>query len=80
MEKTESSRKIEHHTDWCSSMATSVKKDGSLRVCLDPKRLNLKAMTTQDTNPGETKSRVCRLTCFLEDGRQSWLLVYTSRR
>ena len=33
-------RKIEHHTDWCSSITTSVKKDGSLRVCLDPKRIN----------------------------------------
>ena len=33
-------RKIEHHTDWCSSITTSVKKDGSLRVCLDPERLN----------------------------------------
>ena len=33
-------RKIEHHTDWCSSITTRVKKDGSLRVCLDPKRLN----------------------------------------
>ena len=33
-------RKIEHHTDWCSSIATSVKRDGSLRVCLDSKRLN----------------------------------------
>ena len=29
-------RKIEHHTDWCSSITTSVKKDRSLRVCLDP--------------------------------------------
>ena len=25
-------RKIEHHTDWCASITTSVKKDGSLRV------------------------------------------------
>ena len=33
-------RKIEHHTDWCSSITTSVKKDGSLLVCIDPKRLN----------------------------------------
>ena len=35
-------KKIEHHTDWsrCSSIATSVKKDGSLRVYLDPKRLS----------------------------------------
>ncbi len=33
-------RKVEHHVDWCSSITTSVKKDGSLRMCLDPKRLN----------------------------------------
>ena len=33
-------RKIKKHTDWCSSMTTTVKKDGSLRMCLDPKRLN----------------------------------------
>ena len=33
-------RKIEHHTDWCSPIATTVKKDHSLRVCLDLKRLN----------------------------------------
>ena len=33
-------RKVQHHTDWCSSLTTSMKKDGSLRLCLDPKRLN----------------------------------------
>ena len=33
-------RKIQHNTDWCRSLTTSVKKDGSLRLCLDPKRLN----------------------------------------
>ena len=33
-------RNIEHHRDWCSSITTSVKKDGSLRVCLDHKGLN----------------------------------------
>ena len=33
-------RKVQHNTDWCSSLTTSVKKDGSLRLCLDPKRLN----------------------------------------
>ncbi|KAI0220548.1 hypothetical protein LSAT2_027945 [Lamellibrachia satsuma] len=35
-------KKIEHYSDWsrCSSIATSVKKDGSLRVCLDRKRLS----------------------------------------
>jgi transposase InsO family protein len=33
-------RKVEYHTDWCSSITTAIKKDGSIRVCLDPKRLN----------------------------------------
>ena len=30
----------DHHTDWCSSITCSVKKDGSLRLCLDPRKLN----------------------------------------
>ena len=33
-------RKVEYHTDWCSSMTTVIKKDGSIRICLDPRRLN----------------------------------------
>ena len=40
MENDGSMRNIEHHTIWCSSITTSVKKGGYLRVCLDPKRLN----------------------------------------
>ena len=33
-------RKVDEHTDWCSSLAYSTKKDGSIRVCHDPQRLN----------------------------------------
>ena len=33
-------RKVTEHTDWCSSLAYSVKKDGSLRICIDPQKLN----------------------------------------
>ena len=40
MEENGVIKKIEHHTDWCSSIATSVKQEGSLRVCFDLKRLN----------------------------------------
>ena len=29
-------RKVDEHTDWCSSLAYSTKKDGSIRVCIDP--------------------------------------------
>jgi hypothetical protein len=32
--------KVREHADWHSSLVTSIKKDGSLRVCLDPKKLN----------------------------------------
>ena len=58
-------RKIEHHTDWCSSITTSMKKDGSLRVCLDPKRLNdslkrctHKIATLEELNPRFAEARV----------------------
>ena len=51
-------RRVEHHTDWCSSMTTAVKKDGSLRLCLDPRRLNdamkrcpHKTPTLEEINP-----------------------------
>ncbi|XP_014663369.1 PREDICTED: uncharacterized protein K02A2.6-like [Priapulus caudatus] len=51
-------RKVTHHTDWCSSITTAIKKDGSIRVCLDPKRLNKnlkrcphKIQTLEEVNP-----------------------------
>ena len=40
MEKQGVIRKVSEHTDWCSSLAYSVKKDGSLRICIDPQKLN----------------------------------------
>lgn len=40
MEKQNVIVRVNEHCDWCSSLATSVKKDGSLRICLDPKKLN----------------------------------------
>ena len=65
MEKDGITRKIEHHTDWCSSITTSMKKDGSLRVCLDPKRLNdslkrcpHKIPTLEEFNPEFAEARV----------------------
>jgi len=33
-------RKVSTHTDWCSSITYVTKKDGSLRICLDSKKLN----------------------------------------
>lgn len=51
-------RKVEQHTDWCSSLACSTKKDGSLRICLDPQKLNSslkrcphKIPTVEELNP-----------------------------
>lgn len=51
-------RKVEEHTDWCSSLAYGTKKDGSLRICLDPKKLNAslkrcphKIPTVEELNP-----------------------------
>ena len=51
-------KKVNEHTDWCSSLAFSTKKDGSLRICLDPQRLNdnikrcpYKIPTVDEINP-----------------------------
>ena len=58
MEKQGVIRKVSEHTDWCSSLAYSVKKDGSLRICIDPRKLNQalkqcphKVPTLEELNP-----------------------------
>ena len=33
-------RRVTQHTEWCSSLAFATKSDGTLRVCLDPAKLN----------------------------------------
>ena len=40
MEQQSIIRRVEEHTDWCSSLAFSTKSDGSIRICLDPSKLN----------------------------------------
>lgn len=57
-------KRVDHHTDWCSSMTISVKKDGTLRLCLDPKRLNQnlrrcphKIPTLEEITPGFTGAK-----------------------
>ena len=40
MVKNKIIRKVTEPTDWVSSLAYSHKKDGSLRICLDPRHLN----------------------------------------
>ena len=49
---------INEHSDWCSSLVYVTKNDGSLRICLDPKKLNKslkriphKIPTTEEINP-----------------------------
>ncbi|KAL6486114.1 hypothetical protein MHYP_G00055060 [Metynnis hypsauchen] len=58
-------RKVEHHTDWCSSLAYSTKKDGSLRMCLDPQKLNAslkrcphKIPTVEELNPKFANAKI----------------------
>ena len=38
-------RKVDEHTYWVSSLAYTTKRDGSLRICLDPQKLNKDAHT-----------------------------------
>ena len=40
MVKNKMIRKVTEPTDWVSSLTYSYKKDGSLRICLEPRHLN----------------------------------------
>lgn len=58
-------QKVEHHTDWCSSLAYSTKKDRSLRIFLDPQKLNAslkrcphKIPTVEELNPKFTNAKI----------------------
>ena len=58
-------RKVMDHVDWCSSLTYATKKDGTLRICLDPQRLNdaLKRCphqnpTLEELNPRFSGARV----------------------
>ena len=58
-------RKVSEHSDWCSSLVTTQKRDGSLRVCIDPKVLNTslkrcphKIPTVEELNPKFSNAKV----------------------
>ena len=57
-------RKVDTHTDWCSSLTYAIKQDGSLRVCLDPQKLNKslkrcphKIPTIEEITPAFSKAK-----------------------
>ncbi len=57
-------RPVTTHTDWCSSLTYAAKKDGSLRICLDPQKLNQalkrcphKIPTVEEITPAFTKAK-----------------------
>ena len=50
--------KVDHHTDWCSSATYVNKNEVTIRICLDPQKLNLalkgcphKIPTVEEINP-----------------------------
>lgn len=58
-------RKVEHHTDWCSSLALSTKKDRTLRICLDLQKLNAslkrcshKILSVEELNPRFANAKI----------------------
>lgn len=57
-------RHVTEHTDWCSSLTYVTKRNGSLRVCLDPFHLNkalkrcpTKIPTLEELNPTFAKAK-----------------------
>ncbi len=73
-------RKVEEHMDWCSNLAFSMKKDGSLRICLDPQKTKckLEEVPSQDSNSGRTKPKICKRKSIQQARRKSQILVDTS--
>ena len=57
MERDGIIRKIQGHTDWCSSLMLPRKKDGSIRVCLDPTKAEHEPqeMPSQNSDVGRNK-------------------------
>ncbi|XP_067868902.1 uncharacterized protein [Heterodontus francisci] len=58
MERQGIIHRVQEHTNWCRSITTMIKKDGTIRVCLDPRRLNQtpkrcphKIPTLEELNP-----------------------------
>ena len=54
---------VNEHSDWCSSLVYVTKSNGDLRICLDPKKLNLnlkrcphKIPTLEEINPTFSKA------------------------
>ena len=65
MEGQQVIRKVDEHTDWVFSLAYTTKRDGSLRICLDPQKLNKalrrcphKIPTLEEQNPMFTNAKV----------------------
>lgn len=65
MEKTGVIRRVTEHSDWCSSLVYVTKTDGSLRICLDPQKLNQslrrcphKIPTLEELNPEFSNAQV----------------------
>lgn len=51
-------RKVSHPTDWVNAIVLVAKKDGSIRVCLDPRPLNRAVRRAQYTLPTVTELAV----------------------
>ena len=65
MERQEVIRKVDEQTDWVSSLAYTTKRDRSLRICLDPQKLNNalrrcphKIPTLEELNPMFTNAKI----------------------
>ncbi len=71
-----SSEKVEEHTDWCFSLAFSIKSDGSLRVCLDPAKLNkmFKRCPHEIPTLEELTHKFSGAKFFFQTRCQSWIL------
>ena len=59
-------RKVTEPTEWCAPISTPVKKDGSVRICVDLRQLNKALMRERYPLPtvDDIRSRLTGSTCF----------------
>lgn len=66
MQRADIITKVEEPTDWVSPLVITTKKDGKLRVCLDPRKINECLKREHYEMPRrEDRGRACRSKIFL---------------
>jgi membrane-anchored protein YejM (alkaline phosphatase superfamily) len=82
LQKLEVIASVDEPTEWVSSLVMPEKKDGSLRLCLDPRDLNKAIMHEHYKMPTaeDVASQLHGKKLFHNSGRNKWILASETRQ